>query len=238
MTEIRIYDTATLLAEAAAENAVEILNLAIAETGRAVWVLAGGSSPVAAYKILVKAYADAVDWSKVVVLIGDERFVAADHPDSNWGAIMSIFEKDEAFAGLQKIAPVILETPELAADTYEAAISTLGVTTFDLVWLGVGEDGHTLSLFPGNAAFTTPAGRWVVAVENSPKPPSQRISLSLKALENVVELVIFATGAGKKEILKQARLKGGLPISMAAEVAETNGAEVRWLYDDAAWGER
>ena len=60
----------------------------------------------------------------------------------------------------------------------------------------------------------------------------------IMSLEEAVELVIFATGAGKKDILKQARLKGGLPISMAAEVAETNGAEVRWLYDDAAWGER
>jgi 6-phosphogluconolactonase/glucosamine-6-phosphate isomerase/deaminase len=58
------------------------------------------------------------------------------------------------------------------------------------------------------------------------------------ALEHVVELVIFATGAAKRNILREARLKAELPVAVAAEVAESNGAEVRWLYDDAAWGEK
>ena len=227
-----------MVAKAAAENAVEILNKAIEENGRAVWVLAGGSSPVAAYKELIKQHAESVNWSNVVVLIGDERFVPLDHKDSNWGSIIKLFNASPAFSNLQKIEPEILDTIESTAWTYQLEITNMHIERFDLVWLGVGEDGHTLSLFPGNSAFTDEPASWVIPVYDSPKPPSERFSLSLMAIENIVELVIFATGASKQDILRTARLKGGLPISVATEVAESNGAEVRWLYDDAAWGER
>lgn len=238
MTEIRNYDTAGLVAKAAAENAVEILNKAIEENGQATWVLAGGSSPLAAYKELVKNYSDAVEWSKVIVLIGDERFVPLDHKDSNWGAIMCLFDGNEAFQTMQRIEPSILGTVKEAAAAYEAKIATLQINRFDLVWIGVGEDGHTLSLFSDNAAFTDTPTSWVIPVYDAPKPPNERFTLSLKALENIVELVIFATGVAKRDVLRTARLKGGLPVAVAAEVAEMNGAEVRWLYDDAAWGEK
>lgn len=238
MTEIRNYDTVQLVAKAAAENAVEILAAAIESNGRAVWVMAGGSSPILAYKEIVKHFATELDWSKVTVIIGDERFVGLDDKDSNWGAIMKLFDANPAFAGMERIEPTPLESVELTARAYEAKIQSLGLERFDLVWLGVGEDGHTLSLFPGNAGFTEPTERWVIPVYDSPKPPSERISLSLKSLEYVSELVIFATGAGKRDVLRTARLKGGLPISVAAEHAEMHGAEVRWLYDGAAWGEK
>lgn len=237
MTEIRNYDTPALVAAAAAESAVEILQEAITRNGEAYWVLAGGSSPIAAYKELVKHYADAVDWSKVTVLIGDERFVPLDHKDSNWGTILPLFDADEHFSAMVHIEPEIIETVELTAQSYESRIQSLGIEQFDLVWIGVGEDGHTLSLFPGNTAFTDEHSGWVVPVYNAPKAPSERFSLSLEAMRHISELVIFATGVAKKDILRQARLKGGLPVAVVAEVAETSGGEVRWLYDDAAWGE-
>lgn len=224
-----------MVAKAAAENAVEILNKAIEENSKAIWVLAGGSSPIAAYRVLVKQYADAVDWSKVTILIGDERFVSPTHKDSNWGSILRIFEANELTNKVQKLQPEILETAGLTATAYDEKIRTLGIGRFDLVWIGVGEDGHTLSLFPGNPAFTSETSEWVIPVYDSPKPPSERISLSLKALEYVSELVIFAVGGSKKAALKEARLKRQLPIAVVAESAEINGAEVRWLYDDSAW---
>ena len=235
MTEIRNYETVELVAKAAAENAVEILNLAIAERGAAVWVLAGGSSPLAAYKELVSLYANAVDWSKVTVVMGDERYVPFDHPDSNWGAIMALFDTDQAFDPMHRLAPTILESVERTAEAYDVQVSALHVERFDLVWLGVGEDGHTLSLFLDNSAFTEPTTHLIIPVHDSPKPPSERISLSLKALEQISELVIFATGAAKHDALRTARLQGGLPVAVAAQVAEAHGAEVRWLYDAAAW---
>ena len=227
-----------MVAKAAAENAVEILNKAIEENGAATWILAGGSSPIAAYKELIKHHSSSVNWSKVTVLIGDERFAPLDHKDSNWGAIIALFNASSAFDALTKVEPEILDTVESSAWTYQAKINSLGINRFDLVWIGVGEDGHTLSLFPGNPAFTEEAASWVIPVYDSPKPPSERFSLSLMALEHVVELVIFATGAAKRDILREARLKAELPVAVAAEVAESNGAEVRWLYDDAAWGEK
>jgi 6-phosphogluconolactonase len=170
--------------------------------------------------------------------MGDERYVPFSDKDSNWGAIMALFDASPELSNVKRISPDILATVEATALAYDVTLKALNIDRFDLVWVGVGEDGHTLSLFPENESFLTATEQWVVPVKNAPKPPSERISLSLKALEHVADLVIFATGAAKKDILRTARLNGGLPISTAAEVAELGGGEVRWLYDDAAWGER
>lgn len=237
MTEIRNYESALEVAEAAAENAVEILQLAIESKGSASWVLAGGTSPMLAYKKLVAHFSDALDWEKVTVFIGDERMVPVIDKQSNYGAIRKVFD---ASAELSKVIWVIPNTTlavELSAADYADKIAQQNIIEFDLVWLGVGEDGHTLSLFPGNSAFINETAEWVIPVHDSPKPPSERISLSLKALEYVDELVIFAVGAAKQDALKEARLKHKLPVAVAADTVEGNGGEVRWLYDAAAWND-
>lgn len=238
MSEIRNYDDAKEVALAAAENAVEILQLAIERNGQASWVLAGGTSPMLAYKKIVEAFADALDWKLVTVLIGDERLVPLDHKDSNWGTIIELFDSNELTAGVQRIVPNMSGTVEEAAAYYDNAIKQAGIERFDLVWIGVGEDGHTLSLFPGNPGFTEETTSWIIPVTDSPKPPAERMSLSLAAMQHVHELVIFAVGEAKKEALRTARLKGGLPVSVVADTVEQYGGEVRWLYDDAAWGEK
>jgi len=235
MTEIRNHDSPAEVAEAAAANAVELLQQAIELRGSANWVLAGGSSPMLAYKKLVKDYSDALDWSLVTVIMGDERMVPLSHKDSNLGAIVKEFDKNELMTKVQRIIPNTLLSAEDAAREYEASIHEAGILAFDLVWIGVGEDGHTLSLFPGNDALVLPTEQWVVPVHDAPKLPADRISLSLKAMEYIDELVIFAVGASKREVLREARLKGKLPIAVVANAVETNGGEVRWLYDDAAW---
>ena len=237
MTEIRNYKTAEDVAQAAAENAVEILQMAIEAKGSASWVLAGGTSPMLAYKKIVKDFSDAIDWSLVTVLMGDERMVPLDHKDSNYGAILALFDKNVELTKVKRIVPNTEVDVASAADDYARKIAFEHIVEFDLVWLGVGEDGHTLSLFPGNAGFTEETEQWVIPVFDSPKPPSERISLSLKALEFVDELVIFAVGASKQDALKAARLKRLLPISVASDVVEMNGGEVRWLYDEAAWND-
>ena len=237
MTEIRNYKTADDVAQAAAENAVEILQLAIETKGSASWVLAGGTSPMLAYKKIIKEYSDALDWSLVTVLMGDERMVPLSHKDSNYGTIAALFNKSPALSKVKWLVPDTTLDAAAAAREYATKIAFEGFIEFDLVWLGVGEDGHTLSLFPGNIAFTMPTNEWVIPVYDSPKPPNERITLSLKALEYVDELVIFAVGASKQDALKAARLKRLLPISVASDVVEMNGGEVRWLYDEAAWND-
>jgi len=237
MTEIRNYKTTEDVAQAAAENAIEILQLAIEAKGSASWVLAGGTSPMLAYKKIIKDFSDALDWSKVTVLIGDERMVPLNHKDSNYGAIVALFDKSPELSKVKRLVPDTTVDVMTAASDYANIIEQENFIEFDLVWLGVGEDGHTLSLFAGNSAFTEPTDAWVIPVYDSPKPPSERISLSLKALEHVDELVIFAVGASKQDALKAARLKRLLPISVASDVVESNGGEVRWLYDEAAWND-
>ena len=235
MTEIRNYDDMSEVAQAAAENAVEVLSLAIERKGSASWVLAGGTSPILAYKHVIKNFHDAIDWSLVTIVMGDERMVPFNHKDSNWGSIIPLFDASENTAKIQRIEPLMFNDAEHTARAYQSAIMAAGIGRFDLVWVGVGDDGHTLSLFPGHSALIDPTSELVVPVHNSPKPPVDRISLSLRAFEGIVELVIFAVGASKRDVLRQARLKGGLPISIVAELAEAHGAEVRWLYDAAAW---
>ena len=237
MTEIRNYKTAEDVAQAAAENAIEILQLAVELKGAASWVLAGGTSPMLAYRKIIKDFSDALDWSKVTVLIGDERMVPLSHKDSNYGTILSLFDKNVELCKVKRLIPDTTIDVASAARDYAAKIALESFVEFDLVWLGVGEDGHTLSLFPGNSGFTEQTDEWVIPVYDSPKPPSERISLTLKALEYVDELVIFAVGAAKQDALKLARLKRLLPISVASDVVESNGGEVRWLYDEAAWND-
>jgi len=237
MTEIRNYNTADDVAQAAAENAIEILQIAVEAREDVSWVLAGGTSPMKAYKIIARDYADAVDWSKVTVLIGDERMVPVHDKNSNVGAIKAIFDANAELSKVKWITPDATLDVMAAAKDYANTIAMGNYGEFDLVWIGVGEDGHTLSLFPNNIAFTQPTEEWVVPVYNSPKPPSERITLSLKALEYVDELVIFAVGASKQDALKEARLKRKLPVAVVADVVESSGGEVRWLYDEAAWND-
>ncbi|MES2630563.1 MAG: 6-phosphogluconolactonase [Patescibacteria group bacterium] len=237
MTEIRNYDSADEVAQAAAENAVEILQAATEVKENAYWVLAGGSSPMLAYKKLIKDFSGAVDWSKVTVLIGDERMVPFTDNASNFGTIIAMFDKSPELSKVKRIVPNTLLANEAAARDYAEKIAAENIGEVDLIWIGVGEDGHTLSLFPDNAAFVEPTDEWVIPVYDSPKPPSDRITLSLKALEYVDELVIFAVGASKQDALAEARLKRKLPIAVAADTVEANGGEVRWLYDEAAWND-
>lgn len=234
---VHYYDTADLVATVAARQTVAVLEHAIKTHGRAIWVLAGGSSPMLAYREMVDHYADKLDWSKVFVLIGDERFVPLNDSASNWGSVMQVFHESTKLSAVTKIEPKIFETVALTATDYEEKIKSLSIKHFDSVWLGVGEDGHTLSLFPDNSAFTQSTDRWVVPVYDSPKPPSERISLSLTALKQARNVVIFATGSAKREALYRAHEDGILPIAVVARTAEENGANVQWLYDAEAWSD-
>jgi 6-phosphogluconolactonase len=228
---VEIYETPDEVARVAANNAIETLTKAIESKGSAVWVLAGGTSPMLAYGLIKEKFADAIDWSKVTVLIGDERIVPLSDPDSNWGTIIPLIDDLK----VQKIVP----QPELgeveASAAYAKAVQDL---SFDLVWVGVGEDGHTLSLFPGNAAFVTATDAFVIPVYDSPKLPPTRMTLSLKAMEKTKKLIIFAVGEAKKAALMRAKIDKELPIAKVAATVEKASGEVKWLYDRAASGEK
>ena len=205
-------DTAAQVADAVVEQILSSAESAIAERGCFKIVLAGGSTPEKIYQLLVNAK---TDWSKWMIYYGDERCLPADDKDRN--SIMA------TNALLSKVAissaniftmPTELGAVE-AAEKYRLAIADTG--KFDLVLLGMGEDGHTASLFPGHQHDNLEDT--VHEVYNSPKPPSDRISLSAKTLANTRQLIFIVTGDSKCDPVKQWKLGADLPIATISPVA-------------------
>lgn len=237
MAHIIVTATAEVLAQRAAHDIIQDLNATIRAKGTATWVIAGGSSPMAAYR-LIAADIHSVDWSKVTFVIGDERCVAFDSPDSNWTQIETVLLQFLTSSSLVSRPHTNLDAKE-AARSYERALLSLprndqNLPRLDHVWLGVGEDGHTLSLFPHHPSLM-PSDYLVIPVYDSPKPPLERISLTPKTLRGTVNCTILAVGAGKAAIISQA-LAGdtSLPIALVAETIEKAGGKVTWLLDQAA----
>jgi 6-phosphogluconolactonase len=237
MADLKIEKDKETLAYVVAKLAIMHLDQAIKLQGQASWVLAGGSTPLDAYRILASEYKDALDWSKVWVLLGDERCVAVDSRDSNWGQIRNILS-DLAIPEDQKIIPNFDLKGDEAAEYYEKLIMSLslapGVPRLNHVWLGMGRDGHTLSLFPGSNEIDSE--KMVVAINNAPKPPMDRISLTLKALSNVGTALVIISGEDKARAYGKA-MDGGdnLPVMRAVKAIEQFGGKVTYVVDaDAA----
>jgi 6-phosphogluconolactonase len=241
MIRQEVFPDAAALAEAAARIALDKLAAAIAARGQAVWVIAGGSTPMAAYRWLADHALEALDWSKVTVIIGDERCVPFDSPDSSWT------QAEQAFLGRVRLSALSLrpasdQTAEAAAAQYAALLRQLpqtaqGLPRLDHVWLGVGEDGHTLSLFPDHPS-SAPSDELVLAVHDSPKPPPNRISLGFKALQAVESCLVLAAGTGKSSVVGRAlQADASLPVARAVATVEQGGGEVIWLLDEAASAE-
>lgn len=227
------------LAQTAATIVVADLRAAIQRYGTATWVIAGGSSPMIAYRIVAETAIDSLDWSKVTMIIGDERCVPFDSPDSNWTQAEAILLSKLPLSGLS-VRPASDRPAEEAADLYQRQLQALpqtnaGLPRLDHVWLGVGEDGHTLSLFPNHVSATAETDRLVIAVHDSPKPPPDRISLSFKALQGTSRCLIMAAGAGKASVIARSQSDDQqLPIAQAAATIERSGGQVIWLLDEAA----
>lgn len=170
-------------------------------------VLAGGSTPRRAYQLLSEW---PLSWGRATVLFGDERCVAPDHPDSNyWMAKQELL--DRVFPGTVHRMPGELGAED-AATLYDPVVHAL--SPLDLVLLGMGPDGHTASLFPGHRALT--AAGYAVAVHEAPKPPPDRVSLTLGALREARRVVFLVTGGDKAEALLRAQT-GEVPAGMIPE---------------------
>jgi 6-phosphogluconolactonase len=212
--------------EVAAETAQRILTMAdsaIAVRRRFTLVLAGGRTPLAAYTLLV---GQGADWDRWHIFLGDERCLDASDPGRNSVAAAHSFLDSVPIppANIHWI-PAELGA-EMAAAAYQSAIAPF--LPFDLVLLGMGEDGHTASLFPGHPV---PEGPLVIPVQGAPKPPPERVSLTPKALSDCLEMLVLITGPDKREAVAAWRRGGDLPV---ARVASQAWADV--LIDEAAAG--
>ena len=203
-------ETADQVALAAYEQILKSAEQAIADHGTFKLVLAGGSTPEKVYRLL--AHADA-DWSKWYIYYGDERCLPADHADRNSLMATSAFLEKVAIPDAQIFTIPAELGPEPAAKKYQQIVAS--ALPFDMVLLGMGEDGHTASLFPGHQHQEEELAH---AVYNSPKPPPERVSISAKALSNTQQLIFLITGANKQEAVKNWR--SGLDLPVATIVPE------------------
>jgi 6-phosphogluconolactonase len=195
----QVYPDSEALAAAAAETVAA----AIRAGGSLRLVLAGGTTPKRCYEILARM---SLSWGRVTVLFGDERCVGPLDPESNYRLAFEALLRDVAPASVHRMCGEL--GAEEGAARYEPVVAA---GPLDLVLLGVGADGHTASLFPGNPALT--AGGLVAAVHGAPKPPPERITLTLGALRAARRVVVLAAGTDKREAVRRA-LAGEAPSGM------------------------
>ncbi len=202
MTRYRltVADSPADLARRVAEQVASCIDLALAQRDRAQIALSGGQTPRAAY---VHLGAEHLPWERVDVLLGDERWVSADDPASN--ALMIRETLLRQLPGSQaRFHPVPTDraTPLLSADAYAGQLMGICVgepPCFDLMLLGLGDDGHTASLFPGTTA-TKVVDRSVTVGEGKGLP---RITLTAPVLSAARQVVFLVSGAGKREALRR-----------------------------------
>lgn len=185
-------------------------------------VMAGGSTPERTYRLLAK---NNCDWQHWQIFFGDERCLPADHLERNSVMVKQALISQVSIAEEQVYVIPAERGAEQAAEDYERMLKK--VLPFDLVLLGMGEDGHTASLFPGHKH---PDNKWVVPVFNAPKPPPERVSLTTQALAQSRQLLFLVTGEGKSQAVKQWRHGVDLPVRHITSLGE---AEI--LIDQAAY---
>ena len=216
------------LARTAADLIAAGISEALARSGRASLAVAGGSTPGETYRRLSAA---ALDWARVSIVPTDERWAPPSSPDSNERFLGETLLQGPAeaacFIPLWSDAP----TPEAAASRAESAIAAL--TPFDVVVLGMGEDGHFASLFPGSPALVEgldPDGaRLCIGVPSgTPAPPQPRITLTRHAFRHARHILLLITGEAKRRVFEDAWIAGrDLPVRSLQEV---DSPDVRILW--------
>jgi 6-phosphogluconolactonase len=236
-TELRLRRDPLAAAQDAADLFLAIGRDAIAQRGRFVVALAGGSTPRLTYKELASRRNE-LDWSRVIVLFGDERSVPPDHPDSNYKLAADTLLAHVPIPGSQ-VLRIIGEMPDHAhaAQLYEAALRRLfpgqAWPEIDLVLLGMGADGHTASLFPGTTALDE-TSRWAVATWVE-RLSTWRITLTFPVFAHARKVLFTITGQDKHpqitRLLQESRGADDLP---AARVRNSSSGVIV-IVDQAAF---
>ncbi len=225
--------------EALARHAAEfVVQRALAAESRFSLCLSGGSTPKRLYELLAQSpLRDRMPWERVHLFFGDERFVPRDHPDSNYRMAMQAMIAHVPIPPENVHGMPVDGTPDEAAQMYEhtlqalygAAVFDRARPLFDLTLLGLGEDGHTASLFPGTSVLGE-RHAWVAAVIGA--KPEPRLTLTYPALASSRIAAFLVAGTGKNAMLQ--RLQAGDPALPASGV--TPQGELLFLVDRAAAG--
>jgi 6-phosphogluconolactonase len=230
----RTFESSEILAQEVAEW---LCALAQASNSNFAVCLSGGSTPKQMYeRLATPAIASRFPWDRVHWFWGDERFVPHNHPDSNYGMARAAF-LSRVPVPASNVHPIETEglTPEQSADAYEMTLKrfygsdtlTPARPLFDVMLLGIGDDGHTASLIPGQPALQEKR-RWAVAVVGARS--ETRITLTYPALDSSRDVVFLATGQGKREIVARAQAGDtALPAAIVRPVGN-----LHWFMDRAA----
>jgi 6-phosphogluconolactonase len=236
--QIQVYATSYEVAEHVAEGFVVAATHAIATRGQFSVALAGGTTPRLLYEHIAETCAEQVDWEKVFVFWGDERFVSPDHPDSNYRMIRETL-LDRVPIPASNIFPIPTNgDADGAAAQYEETLLTFfgnrPLATFDWLLLGMGDDGHTASLFPNSSALQV-HDKWVVA-HYVDKSKGWRLTLTPSILNLARQVVVMVTGKSKatrlEEVLSGTYDPQRLPIQSIVPVHD----DITWVMDRAASG--
>ncbi len=235
--EVEVFSDLEALSRAAAERLVQLARTAVTERGRFDLVLAGGSTPRRLYELLAGEYGDNIAWHQVHLFWGDERCVPPDRPQSNFKlAQETLISRVPLPAENVHRIPAELEPPREAAAAYERLLRShwpqAAWPAFDLVLLGLGADGHTASLFPGDPVLEEQES-WVRAVL---APPAyeirQRITLTFLAINSARAIYFLVSGEVKVPALHAVLEQNGSALP-ASRVRPAEG-EPRWFLDEAA----
>ena len=203
--DVRVYETPAEAAESLAAEVSRLSAESVTERGRFAIALAGGSTPAALYALLASPpLSEEIDWSRWRVFWGDERCVPPDHPDSNYGMAKRTLLDHVPIPPSQVHRMAGEDDPQRAADAYAATLAEALAPDgrLDLALLGIGDDGHTASLFPGTAALSeterSVVANWV------PHLDAHRITLTLPTLNRARHVAVLATGADKADAVRRA----------------------------------
>lgn len=235
-TSVQIYPDTDALVAAAGDQLVVAIAAAIAARGQALIVLTGGGTGIGLLR-RVREQADRIDWGRVQVFFGDDRFVPADDDDERnvkqarealldhvgipAGNVHAMAASDGEFG----------DDLDVAALAYEQVVADHGAEGFDIHLLGMGGEGHVNSLFPDTSAVRETA-RLVLPVHDSPKPPPRRITLTLPAVGRSREVWLVVSGGAKADAVAAA-VAGADPVQIPAAGARGRERTV-WLLDSAA----
>jgi 6-phosphogluconolactonase len=238
---IHLFDDLESLSRGAAEFFIDQARDAVAARGRFSVALSGGSTPRRTYEMLARprrpSLRDRVDWARVHIFWGDERCVAPDDPRSN--ALMAreaLLRHVPVPAG--QVHPMdCLPDPREAARRYEAMLQNFfagGAPSFDLILLGLGEDGHTASLFPGHPVLTE-AVRWVAEVYVA-EQELYRLTLTAAFINRAAAVAFLVAGSAKATVVRDVLQGPRDSLRLPAHLIQPEPGELHWLLDKAAAG--